>query len=1003
MIRRNPVHRLLVPATPPGAFAVLAVLAVLVVTVAVAVTSSRDSTPRAMAEEETATFQATVSPTGCGTVQAQDTWDDDPATEATSWTFLKNALVWFQAYPVQGCTFNRWTLVLDGREYSSVTNPETRLVVSEASVTAHFTGTPGAPAAPTGFTATAGNTQIALTWSNPSDSTLTKYQVRVKPGLRAWQSWADISGSSASTTSHTLTGLTNDVEYTVELRAVRGSSTGASASTRATPVPPAPPAPSGFTVFKADGSVILTWDDPRDSTISVYGYRQKAAGGSWSVWKEVSVSSNFRFQIFGLTNGTTYTFELWARRGLYATGPSVSGTATPMDLTPLAPSQLRGSGEDGQIKWTWLYQDPPIDQLQYRLSDDNGTTWFPSWNDLPGNSASSTSFVLAGLINDTEYRFELRAIRGVHIGRATFVYASPRASQPATSVPDRTHPQVARDTTTTPPATVPPPGVAPPPSVAPPPGVVLPPAGGAVSASSPLPSTADFAWTVQHDIDALHAAHSDPTGTWGDGETLWIAQDGLGAGSAVFAYELATGARAEERDLALGAGSRDPRGIWSDGETMWVSDSDRGRLAAYDLASGVRAEERDMELHRRNADARGVWLDGATWWVLDGGRDSLFAYHAAGGALIAEYALAAADSDPGGIWADGVTVWVSDLGAKRLFAYRLPEPRAAEDGERVPLQRVRSEEFATPGQVGNNSPYGMWSDGDVMYVVDVHDGRVYSYNMPDAIDARLASLDFGDVDIGEFSPAVTGYRGSASGGATTTTITATAAQPGATVVIEPPDAAARTAGHQVALDDLFTVTVTVTSGDGTRTRVYRLRVGDPPCMRGSVAVGFSLVVHSGGSVDDLDACARNRSITALYTLHQGAYVSYIPGAPDFVNRPFRELFTDGVPALTPLIVDSDGPPLPDAGGAVDAGLPWPGCLRGAVAEGFSAVVYGGGSVDDLVACASTHNVTALYVLHEGDWVSYVPGATPLVNRSFAELFADGVPAVTPLIVKSEGP
>ena len=53
----------------------------------------------------------------------------------------------------------------------------------------------------------------------------------------------------------------------------------------------------------------------------------------------------------------------------------------------------------------------------------------------------------------------------------------------------------------------------------------------------------------------------------------------------------------------------------------------------------------------------------------------------------------------------------------------------------------------------NNSPRGLWSDGAVMYVADESDAKVYSYNMPDAIDARLSSLSLSGVDIGEFSPA----------------------------------------------------------------------------------------------------------------------------------------------------------------------------------------------------------------------------------------------------------
>ncbi|MCY4640437.1 MAG: hypothetical protein OXC94_08880, partial [Chloroflexi bacterium] len=167
---------------------------------------------------------------------------------------------------------------------------------------------------------------------------------------------------------------------------------------------------------------------------------------------------------------------------------------------------------------------------------------------------------------------------------------------------------------------------------------------------------------------------------------------------------------------------------------------------------------------------------------------------------------------------------------------------------------------------------------------------------------------------------------------------------------------------------------------------------------------YNLVLHQGGSVEDIESCARDRAVTALYALEAGAYLSYIPGAPAFVNRAFTELFASGVPALRPLVVASDGPASPGpAADAAAATQPWPQCLRGAVAEGFSAVVYEGGSVQDLAACARGRGVAAIHALHQGDWSSYVLGAPAFVNRDFNTLFRGGVPAVTPLIVKSAAP
>ena len=67
------------------------------------------------------------------------------------------------------------------------------------------------------------------------------------------------------------------------------------------------------------------------------------------------------------------------------------------------------------------------------------------------------------------------------------------------------------------------------------------------------------------------------------------------------------------------------------------------------------------------------------------------------------------------------------------------------------------------------------------------------------------------------------------------------------------------------------------------------------------------MVYEGGSVDDLDSCAQSSNVTAVYALVEGEYVSYILGAPDFVNAAFAELFADAVPAVTPLVAKSDSP------------------------------------------------------------------------------------------------
>ena len=404
-------------------------------------------------------------------------------------------------------------------------------------------------------------------------------------------------------------------------------------------------------------------------------------------------------------------------------------------------------------------------------------------------------------------------------------------------------------------------------------------------------------------------------------------------------------------------------------------------------------------------------------WVLDDRGNALFGYDLESGELLAEYALDSANDDPHGIFSDGVSVWVSDHIDKRLFAYRLhsleqaDEAEAAEDDapaeEDLALKRVRDEEFTKLPRVGNNNPRGLWSDGDVMYVADASDGKVYSYNMPDAIDARLASLTLSGVDIGEFDPGRPDYEAVVADGVTETTVEAEAAQDDAVVEIAPADADEDADGHQIAVGGGVEITVTVTSPDESRTKVYHVRFGEAGpsanCLRGAIGAGFSLVVSGGGSIEDLAACAQSRRVTAIHTLDGGAWVSYILGAPEFVNEAFREVYADGLPSLTPLIAKSEGPPSADPAASGEVTEPWPECLRGAIVEGFSLVLYEGGSVDDLDACAQSRAVAALYSLACGEWVSYILGAPEFVNAAFRELYPDGLAPATPLLTRHDPP
>ncbi len=821
-----------------------------------------------------------------------------------------------------------------------------------------------------------------------------------------------------STTVHTLTINDNDnASQPAASFTSAASSAAESAGTRNVTVNLSSGAPSGGVTIGYSATGTATGGSGNDFTIQNSGTLSIAAGATSATIPVAINDDNARESaetvILTLSSGTGYTLGSPTVHTLTINDNDGSGPALPSASLASASSSAAESAGTRNVRVN-LSSAAPSGGLSVRYSV-TGTATAGSGNDFTiqnsgtlSVAAGATSATIRVAINDDSARESAETViltltsgTGYTLGSPT-VHTLTITDNDSPRAPDRE------------------------PTSADSGGSFV--DGGGITDDGPArdltPSEADFEWTVDRDLDELDSGHAMPTGLWSDGATLWLLHNASGAGDAVYAYDLESGERLEDREFALAERNRSPRGIWSDGTTVWVSDSGQDKLFASVLATGERLEDREFELHDRNADARGIWSDGETMWVLDGGKDSLFAYDLASGDLLAEYSLDSRNHDPRGLWSDGVSFWVSDHGLKQIWAYRvpaLPETAVPEGGEPAneppALERVADEDFTHLSRASNNSPRGIWSDGVLMYVADANDGRIYSYNMPAAIDARLTSLELSGVNFGEFDPRRTEYDGVAAEGVTTTTVEAEAAQADATVVIEPADDDTAAAGHQVALTAVEQIVITVTSEDGSRERSYRVRLAElaelaeiaeagpsASCLRGAVNVGFSLVVYEGGSLDELVACAEGRHATALYVLVDGDWVSYHSGAPDFVNAPFHALFADGVPAATPLIVRSAGPVSP-APPAPEVAEPSPTCLSGELSERFSLVVYEGGSLEDLAACAESLGVTALYALHDGTWVSYilgVNGVSEFVNAPFRALFTDGVPAGTPLSVWGEG-
>ena len=224
--------------------------------------------------------------------------------------------------------------------------------------------------------------------------------------------WEDIAGSGAATTSHIVTGLTNDIDHTFRVRAVDGAEASDSSDSVAGTPKAASYAPVKLLNFSAaqtgDGEVEMTWDAHR-YPLTVTGYEYNQAGGDWNAITG-SDSSTHSHTVTGLTKDTTYTFAVRAVNGAGST-ESDSRSVTIIGQ-PAAPDSFTAVAGDEQMWLGWRSPaDFTISAYEYRQKE--GTGAFGVWQKIPGSRSGTTFHIVTGLSNDTSYTFQVRAANAV--------------------------------------------------------------------------------------------------------------------------------------------------------------------------------------------------------------------------------------------------------------------------------------------------------------------------------------------------------------------------------------------------------------------------------------------------------------------------------------------------------------------------------------------------------------------------------------------------------------
>jgi len=277
------------------------------------------------------------------------------------------------------------------------------------------------PAVPTSVNGAGDNGQVLLNWTAPADNggtVITDYTIQYSSN--SGSSWTTFPHSASTATTATVTGLTNGTGYLFKVAAVNGVGTGSWSSSPSTVSPRTiPGVPTSVSGTAGNGNVLLSWAAPANnggSVITDYAVRYSSNdGSSWTTFQHSTLKATTA-TVTGLTNGTSYRFQVAAVNAA-GTGSwsSSSAAATPRTI-PRAPSNIISVVGNGQVSLSWTAPSTnsgsAITDYTIQYSNDGGS----SWTTFPHSASTATTATVTGLTNGTSYRFRTAAVNGAGTG-----------------------------------------------------------------------------------------------------------------------------------------------------------------------------------------------------------------------------------------------------------------------------------------------------------------------------------------------------------------------------------------------------------------------------------------------------------------------------------------------------------------------------------------------------------------------------------------------------------
>ena len=257
-------------------------------------------------------------------------------------------------------------------------------------------GNPGA--APTG------SVRVALTWTAASPAPTTYNIGRSTSSTTGFTSIGSVAGTILTYTDTDIT-LLKTTTYYYQVTAVGATCTATAATVSATTSCTNPTVPSP-TATNSSGAITITW--PAVSGATAYTVsRSPCTGGTCPVISANQTAATYTDPASGLTNGTTYAYQVSASNANVQCVSAQSTAASIMSCAPaVAPTNLRRTvGISGQVVLNW---DASTGATMYDIL--RSTTSGSGYASV-GTSATPT-FTNTGLANGTTYYYVVRAQNG---------------------------------------------------------------------------------------------------------------------------------------------------------------------------------------------------------------------------------------------------------------------------------------------------------------------------------------------------------------------------------------------------------------------------------------------------------------------------------------------------------------------------------------------------------------------------------------------------------------